>query len=838
MTAVAAWAAAQIRQRWPALVVLGVIAGLGGAATLTAVAGARRTATTYERHLDATQAAHVVVTAGVAPDLWTVDGEALKPILAAEGVDASTTVVPLLVRPVGTTVHIFFDRWVYGSADGRFGTEVNRFRIVEGRALDHRRPGEAVITPEYAELLDVGVGDTVPFESWTPAARDAAVHGDIVGTPTPDGPTFEVTVVGVAREFQPLLAAEEPTTVFLTEALTRKLADEVALGPLVGLVRLADPDGAEDFAAQKAEAVARLGPSAQIDHPTAESAGVAGAIDAQRLALFVFAIVTALTTTVIAFAGLARQLSFAGDQQRLLRALGMTRPQRLAGVALVAAPTALIAATVSAFAAAPASTLLPIGTPGRLEPSPGMRIDLVVLVAGAAAVVVAVAVAGAIVGWVLTGRDPSPAPRALSTATSPVDRLVRGSPPISIGVRMAFDRAKGTERLPSRSTLAGCVVGVTGTVAAFAFAASLGHLTTTPRLYGWAGDAVVGVGNDPAAWEDMSRRLEADTGIEEMATFITTYMTVEGQAVNALVIDPIRGDPVNVIVSGRSPRAQNEVVAGEAAADRLSVAIGDTVSVALADGSTRDYRLVGTAAHLPTQVGYRDSIGLLGDSVEDFNLPDDPWYGAAVTFGDGVNVDAAIRSLRDEGLIVIEPRLARSVANLDEVAAFPIALAALLGVLSITSLLHGLAVAARRRGHEFALLRALGFSTRQLRTTVMSHAFTLALIAVLAGLPLGLGAGRTTWATVSGGLGVPTEHIIPGAAIASIVAGATVAGLLGLPLGAARPAHHPPTACVPHTRSKSRTAGLGHAHYRDHRLWPPDRTVTRSGIRWFMFSSG
>jgi hypothetical protein len=63
---VAAVARAELRQRWRILLLLGLLAGLAGGVAIGALAGARRTATAFERSLEATKPGDITVR-GFAP---------------------------------------------------------------------------------------------------------------------------------------------------------------------------------------------------------------------------------------------------------------------------------------------------------------------------------------------------------------------------------------------------------------------------------------------------------------------------------------------------------------------------------------------------------------------------------------------------------------------------------------------------------------------------------------------------------------------------------------------------------------------------------------------------
>ena len=78
-------------------------------------------------------------------------------------------------------------------------------------------------------------------------------------------------------------------------------------------------------------------------------------------------------------------------------------------------------------------------------------------------------------------------------------------------------------------------------------------------------------------------------------------------------------------------------------------------------------------------------------------------------------------------------------------AALPLALSVFLAVLAVGAVGHALSIAVRRRGHELAVLRALGLTRRQSRLVIGTQASLLAVIGLAFGIPLGLALGRTLW---------------------------------------------------------------------------------------------
>ena len=87
-----------------------------------------------------------------------------------------------------------------------------------------------------------------------------------------------------------------------------------------------------------------------------------------------------------------------------------------------------------------------------------------------------------------------------------------------------------------------------------------------------------------------------------------------------------------------------------------------------------------------------------------------------------------------------------------------------------------------RSRRQIGVLKTLGFTRRQVVSSVGWHATTIAVAALLVGIPLGVILGRLGWTAISGSIGVRAEHSLPAAAIgivaAVVVVVANVAALL------------------------------------------------------------
>ncbi|MGH3163199.1 MAG: FtsX-like permease family protein [Streptosporangiaceae bacterium] len=102
-------------------------------------------------------------------------------------------------------------------------------------------------------------------------------------------------------------------------------------------------------------------------------------------------------------------------------------------------------------------------------------------------------------------------------------------------------------------------------------------------------------------------------------------------------------------------------------------------------------------------------------------------------------------------------------------------LGSVVAVCGLAALAHLLVVSVARRRTESGLLVALGMVRRQLATIVFWQATTVAIIAVAAGVPLGIAAGRAIWRAFAISLGVVPVPVVQAWLIVALAAGALLA---------------------------------------------------------------
>jgi hypothetical protein len=104
----------------------------------------------------------------------------------------------------------------------------------------------------------------------------------------------------------------------------------------------------------------------------------------------------------------------------------------------------------------------------------------------------------------------------------------------------------------------------------------------------------------------------------------------------------------------------------------------------------------------------------------------------------------------------------------------PAALAAGLAASAVVALALTLAASVRRRRHDLALLKAIGFTKRQLLATVAWQASVAAAIGLAIGTPIGIGVGQWLWTKFARDIYAIPQATVPWQQIALVALAALV----------------------------------------------------------------
>ena len=501
-----------------------------------------------------------------------------------------------------------------------------------------------------------------------------------------------------------------------------------------------------------------------------------------RLALF--AAIGAIASIGVLGPAVLRWAATAEEDRATLRATGLRSYQLRMASALRGATLGAVAAFGAVGVAVVASGQFPIGVAADIEPDPGLRLDLPVLVFGGAATIVALS---ALFGAAASTK----APISLRRPSRLADGLqAQGvSPAIVAGVRAAVSREG--RAIPAA---AGVIIAIAAVVTALTYQAGLGRLLDTPSRYGWTWDAVID-GQDAGISPELVAALDAEPLVTGASTGRRSSLLRDGTAVPTFAFEPVRGGTYPTIVEGRAPRGDEEIALGGQTLDRFDAAVGDQLTFRGPDGSEIEVTVVGRTVLPLLNLGQDLSIG--EGAVVDLPLVER--VGGAdiqivlVDLKPATSPDELRAALEDGGLELFDvtitgPSYTADLRQYDAVRTTPLLLAALLALLGLGVLAHTVISMARRRRRELAVLRCVGFVRRDLRASVRWSALTLVGVCVMIAVPLGIVFGRALWRSFADGIGVLDDPVTPVAEIAVVVIIAIA--------GAARRRDHPGTARV------------------------------------------
>jgi ABC-type lipoprotein release transport system permease subunit len=782
----AAWMLGRInmRRRWRAITALTVLIGFAGTVVLAAAAGARRTSTSFDRFQQYSRAADVEV---------LVNGATEAQLRAFEQSEQVRDVARL--RQLTLVVNGDSDLPIAAALDERFGTVVDRPRVVEGRLARLTESDEIVIGELLAERLGVRVGGELTAESYSPQQIEQFQRGENAGPP--NGPTVRLHVVGLVRRPLDLAGRGAAGGVLVpTPAFNERYGDKI--GSFSGhVLRVRTRNGAADVPTviERARVLFRDAENLDVQGLAIETEGTRDAIDVLRVAIALFAAIGGVAAAAFIAIICARQVRTVEQDQLTLAGLGMARRFRLLAAASPAVVAALGGAALAAVGAALASSLFPVGVARKADPDLGLRIDSTVLGLGMAAIIIFVTLIASVVAMPATRAARG---RRSTAAGSFVARFASRSglaPAPATGVRFALDPGGGPRSAPVRSALAGAVFGVLGVASVLVFSNSLDHLGATPAAYGWSWDVLL-LGNAPVAPAPHSNACGAvetsaadDAAFSTVAAICVYNVEVEGRPISGWSFQPVRGAIDPTIVRGRAPRAPDEIALGGETLRALHKKLGDRVA-ARGPAASETFVVVGQVV-LPSPASFdpqplADNASFTGAGLNRLLDPDRPFeeFNLIARVSPGTDLS---RLARDEnGLLVFDvgrgerPTVPVEIDRVQQVERLPTLLGAFLAVLAIVTIAHALLSSVRRRGHEFAVLRVIGLRRGQVRTILASQATTYAVLGVVLGVPLGIVVGQRVWRAVADGLGVSPSAQLSGVAVAIVaIVALVVANLLG-----------------------------------------------------------
>jgi hypothetical protein len=807
VTFATSWFRASFRRSWRPLAGIALLLGLTGGLSLFALAGARRTQSAYPRFLRSTNPSTMVVDVG---GLNQGGYEALDIIAHLPQVVQARAYAAFYVAPwVDGRADFSQNFEALGSLDGRYFDQ-DRFTPIEGRLPDPARADEVAVNEESARRYGYRVGQEIDLATADPSDVEGPAGQDSSEQPQPRLLT-RATIVGVGAFLEEVMQddTDRSPLVLFTPAYVAE-AKGLETYAWQGLVlRNGDADVAAVTQAITAGGLPQIVRVTSTDSFHAEQA-----IRPVSFALAGFGVIVGLACLVLVGQALSRHIQSDRGRHDVVRALG-AGPRQIAGAAAIGPAAAIaVGVLVAAVVAVLASPAMPIGPVRRVEAAPGISVDWTVVGVGAVALVVALA---AVVGVVTRREAPARVQRRARRARSPRPPRAVGAakvpPTAAVGLRFSLASGTGSTAVPVRSVMASAAVAIAALTATVTFGASMARLVSHPHLFGWNWDVALvdgaGYGNtNPAATE---AAFAADDDIEAWSGAFYGAADVNGVNLPLLGMDPSSA-VTPPIREGRMIERPGEIVLGTATLAQLHVGIGDTVQT-----SSGPSRVVGSAT-LPTiGVVHGDHVSLgVGGIVVTEQVPGydrnvaggDPDVAAStpaaeygpnvlfVRFRHGADKEAAVVRLQGEadsiadynGIVVTPVQRSAEIVNADNIGGSSAVLAGAVAVSALASLALALTAAVRRHRRDLALLKALGFTRRQVSVTIAWQATSTVAVGLVIGVPLGVVFGRLMWQLFARELDVVAEPAVPLIAIALIVAAAVLAAnvLAALPARSAR----------------------------------------------------
>jgi hypothetical protein len=259
-------------------------------------------------------------------------------------------------------------------------------------------------------------------------------------------------------------------------------------------------------------------------------------------------------------------------------------------------------------------------------------------------------------------------------------------------------------------------------------------------------------------------------------------LLINGTEADGIAMKAVRGQPITTpLLAGRLPSGRGEIVLGAQSMRSAGTALGGTVRVSLGNGPVARLRVVGVAVFpslddtLTLGKGACLTIGALGRLVpRSAQLP--PSDHVFLRFRPGAGPAAfstLARRVTTAGPFAMDgPPSPAEVINFGQVRNLPLILGGSFGVLALLTITHLLITSVRRRRRDIAVLRAVGFSQRQVRAAVAWQSATLMAVSLAAGVPAGLIAGRQIWLLLTRQLGVLPAVDLPAVTLALLVVAA------------------------------------------------------------------
>jgi hypothetical protein len=684
-----------------------------------------------------------------------------------------------------------------GSVDG---LQMNQDRLIvtQGRMPD-ARSNEFVADSQTVQQFGWRLGQMVTFAYYT---NKAGVAAGLSGPKTAG--RFRVRLVGTdaveaANLVQDQVDNVNDTIILFSPAVTKRFLTCCSSDTFIGI----KVKGGLRYSSQVQKEYEHLFPKIGVPLQSERSVEIRAArsITPEALALGIFGLLTALAAFAIAAQLISRMVRRASGDSRILRAMGAD-PKTTFVDGFIGVFAAIVTGSFLAVGVAIAlSPLAPIG-PIRLYSGAHVNVDWTVLGFGLLLFLIALGTIAATFAYRSQPHRARDVARRFNRSTFDPTRVAGNSRlPISAvtGVGFALETGGGRRAVPMRSAILGAAIALIIVGATTTFAASLRTLVSSPQLYGWNWSVALngggGVGDLPKA---IIKPLADDRDIATTSNAYFATLRIDGQPVPVMGEDP--GATIQPpMLAGHDFETAGQVVLGTSTLQLLHKSIGDTVVVTSPRSKETKLTIVGTAtmpafgqsggSHLEMGTGAVLNYTLIPLFERDvFDLPPGPnailiRYRSGVTSTQGFKSIAHAVTVAGGGsggpdaapnnLIETVERPAE-IVNYQSLGNTPIELGAVLSGGALVALGLTLLTSVRRRRRDIALLKALGFSRRQVVAAIAVQSTIAVGLGALIGLPVGILVGRLLWNLFANTIHAVPRVVVPTSTLLIIAAVALV----------------------------------------------------------------
>lgn len=792
------WLRATFRKRWTSYLSIVLLVGSIGGLAIGSVCAARRTQSSFNVFLASTNPSDLTVTLyapNVASELARlphvryvgVSSYSLNAFPAGRG--GASDFTPGMLSGSVTGV---------GSLEGEYFSE-DKGAVVAGRMANPKRADEFVADANAQRLMGWHLGETIRMYFYTDAQTQRASFGTNKVKPHVSLTMHLVGTIVLNNDVLLDQVDQQANFMIFTPALTRQVVNNA---PHYNQYALQLDHGTANVSAVEREIIAILprGTTYSFRVNSVVAGAVNRSIEPESIALGVFGLIALLAALVIAAGLVARTLRSEDEDFVVLRALGAT-PAMTSSASLLGLVGAIVSGALLAVGVAVAlSPLSPIGPVRAVYPKGGFAFDATVLGYGFLLLVVALVAIALVFTRRRVRRWTDRSRPELPTVGSRIGRLAAdvGLPVTAVvGVRFALEPGRDRDAVPVRSALVGAILAVAIVVSTLTFGNSLATLVSHPPLYGWNWSYALG-GNGSGVPPQAVRLLKSDPYVAQYSGDSFANAQIDGVTV-PIILTTYHASVTAPILSGHEVDGPGQIVLGAATLKELHRSLGQHVFVTY--GSKKDapvyvaptsMKIVGTATlpsvggtltlHSSMGVGAILPIDIEPTAFKKFlHSPYEALNGYSmifVRFKHAAPTSLAVASLRKIARIATKDLLATpngggssvgvlavqypaEIENYRTIGVVPDLLALALAIGAVVALALTLVASVHRRRRDLALLRTLGFTSRQLRSAVAWQASVAGAVGAVAGIPIGVFVGRWLWTLFARDIFAVPEPTVP-----------------------------------------------------------------------------